>query len=304
MAGLSAVTGSPESQRQIRIAACVLAAGWVIGTIIGKAQARPADISAYTLGGAGFVPVQLVTYSFLHFSVSFAALNLAMLLGISNLASRALSAEGFLRVYSLGAVGGGLLYLLAVRLVGAEERAYTAGPSIALATMLAAMAILRSKARVRFFGAWAAAHPFLVFALLAAATFVEDLVRGLTAAGAEAPPLVLLAFRLSHLAAWVSVDRGVELLGLGVVAWVAAHELALVTAARILIGWELLDRLYWFGRAFVDFRGQDEAFLYFGGRVLSGLLAVTAGVLAGVIYGLVERRAAARTTPAESTARA
>ncbi len=117
----------------------VIAAVWVVVYAIAFVSVEP--ILPFTLGyDKGFTLVQLSSYSFIHFSLRHLTFDLIWLGGLINIGRKHLSLAGFIRVYSLGAIGGGLIRLSLLWLFG--EEGYVVGANLPILTMLGAMTVL------------------------------------------------------------------------------------------------------------------------------------------------------------------
>jgi membrane associated rhomboid family serine protease len=146
MTGLSSATGSVDSRRQIRLMGKVIGAAWLTASLPAILMGFEATLP-YRLGGkGGSMLIQLMTYSMIHLSPFYLLFDLVWLAGVVQLAERRLAADAFVRLYSVGTIGGGLIFLglewLALTVVRAgpsQESIGLSGGFIALATMLGAL---------------------------------------------------------------------------------------------------------------------------------------------------------------------
>ena len=137
--------------------------GWFLGlswvaVTIGLQFVPFKTAEPYTLGGeGGWLPLQLASYSFLHFAWDHLISDLIMLAGLVRLAGDYLRPEGFVRVYTLGAVGGGALRVWMASLLGRGPlESLGVGPWLALDTLFVVLAALDPTRRVFFLGEKAA----------------------------------------------------------------------------------------------------------------------------------------------------
>lgn len=159
MSGFSTIPGSPESRRQIRWLGVAIGALWIVAFIaqlfVPAARISPLSLSAR--GGNAFV--QLATYSFFHWSLLYLVEDLVWLAGVVWLARQRASAEVFVRLYSVGTIGGGGLWLLVAWIMSRIEggRLFSTdyavgGGAIALVTMIGALAALPGDQSTFFLG--------------------------------------------------------------------------------------------------------------------------------------------------------
>jgi membrane associated rhomboid family serine protease len=130
-----------EANRVV-VAGTVIGAAWVVlGALTLTGAVGPDAVAPFILGAAdGFLPMQLLTYPFVHESPYELAFNLLWLVGLVNISRQCQAADGFVRIFSLGVVGGGLAYLLVCGLLG---RVYPlTGGLLPLTTMLGALAVV------------------------------------------------------------------------------------------------------------------------------------------------------------------
>jgi len=106
-------------------------------------------LSKYALTPHGFLPLQLCAYSFLHFRLYDLLYDSTMLIGIVRIAQRCLSFKGFIRVYSLGVLGGGLLLILLAKVT--SDYSFW-GFSLVSTTLLGAILALTPMTRLYFLG--------------------------------------------------------------------------------------------------------------------------------------------------------
>jgi len=124
----------------------LLGCSW-IGTFIvtmiygdGLSQERPTYFK-YALGSPdGSLFIQLLTYPFLHGNIPHLAIDLVRLFCIVSISSRCLTPAGFVRLYSLGSICGGLAFwLMASRL---QIPTTFAGSGTAIIAVLSSLAVL------------------------------------------------------------------------------------------------------------------------------------------------------------------
>lgn len=225
----------------------VIATVWVIVAAIAVNAVNP--ILPFTLGhDKGFIPVQISSYSFIHFSFGHLIFDLIWLGGLINIGRRHLSLAGFIRVYSLGAIGGGLIRLSLLWFFG--EAGFVVGANLAILTMLGAMAVMEQD-RVSIFGespglgliliiAWLL---MIVFPALRGSSFIAWLLLNFLSDGLVFI-LALFRIRLMRLAVvWLLADLIIWLL------WEFRPDIFLadVAALGLGMGYVLVERL---GRKF------------------------------------------------------
>jgi membrane associated rhomboid family serine protease len=129
-----------------------IAVAWLVVGVVAIAKVVPGGLIApFTLGDAdGLVPLQLFSYSFIHLQAYPLLLDLVWLAALVNLCARCLNPVRFLRLYSLGAVGGGACHLAVSWLTGEQEP--LVGGTFALLTLLGALAYLEPRRRVFILG--------------------------------------------------------------------------------------------------------------------------------------------------------
>lgn len=146
--------GSAKSQRHIALIGVVIGICWVGVYIIVRLLGTD-QVLGYALGSeGGSIVLQLFTYSFIHFIFHHLVLDMLRLWALVNISRHCLNRDSFIRIYSLGTVGSGLISLLIHSLFGAESRAI--GGYLAFFTMLSALAILRPNLRLYLLGESAA----------------------------------------------------------------------------------------------------------------------------------------------------
>ncbi len=144
-----------EPRRWVEVIGLGIGITWlVVGILLLTGVVEAADTASLELGNpTGLLPIQLVTYSFLHNDALRLVFDLLWLIGLVNICKDSVTPAGFVRLYSLGAIGGGLVYLLLVYLFG-DQPALTGG-TVPLVTMLGALAVLQPRREVLVFGSMA-----------------------------------------------------------------------------------------------------------------------------------------------------
>jgi hypothetical protein len=137
------VPGSPKAQKLITTIGVILGVLWVlIGLPVAIGIVKPENIEAYQLGSkGGALWLQLMLYPFLGFSLNGLLFNLVWLAGLVRVARQCLTPAGFIRLYTLGTIGSGLIYWLLSRYLIAGEGRLT-GSYLALITVHSALATL------------------------------------------------------------------------------------------------------------------------------------------------------------------
>jgi membrane associated rhomboid family serine protease len=271
MTGLSQVPGSPEAQRQIAVIGKLIGAAWIICSIV--AWVLPNGVvRPYRLGTAGgFLPLQLLTYSFLNAHLYYLVVELLWLAGVVSVAKEVLGADGFIRIYSLGTVGGGLLLYL---IVPTPEGGFL-GPWVGLATMLAAIAVLKPTYRTHFFGVAIARFvaPRVMVSFLGL-LLLRELGDILWLAKETATFNLASYLRELHFAAgllWKVLDAAIFVFAL-------KSRLRLTVVLCLMV----LPHALWLLWVVLFARGS-------AGDALVFTLAMTAGIGVGFLYGFVER---------------
>lgn len=137
------VPGSPKAQTLITVIGVMLGVLWlVVGLPVAFGLVSRETIETYQLGSKqGTLWLQLMLYPFLSFSLNGLLFNLVWLAGLVRVAREYLTPAGFIRLYSLGTLGSGLIYWLLSRyLIGGEGR--LTGSYLALMTVHGALATL------------------------------------------------------------------------------------------------------------------------------------------------------------------
>lgn len=167
----SAVAGSPKAQRIIKGIGVVLGALWLIAALVVMLGVVPPEtVQAYWLGSEqGTLWVQLMLYPFVTFSTGSLLFNLVWLAGLVRVARLHLTPAAFVRVYSLGTIGVGVIHwLLSGYLTGGQRDLI--GSYLALFTVHGALAVLAPRESLFERGRWyehtdqePAMSPFLMF---------------------------------------------------------------------------------------------------------------------------------------------
>jgi len=256
-----------RSEKWVVLIAAIITAAWLVVAAMLLGKLIPSDkLPSYALGSdQGFLPLQLLSYSFIHLSAFELTYSLIWFWGLVNLCRRCCGPAGFIRIYSLGAVGGSLIYLLLLWLLGIEkgvngEIVYGAMlPNVAL---LGALAVLEPR-KVRLFGNSFGWKFLLIIGWVLSAAIPPFSARPIDATLPAWLALVTLLWNGSELVIAMLYTR---------LCWVA-------------IAWVSIDSGCWFGlRLILD--GSHKTFL---ASVLVSNLAQIAGLSAGVLYGLTER---------------
>ena len=148
-----------RSQKQIKTIGWMIGIGWVGASVAASvtgnglpAEQQPALVY-YALGhhhySQGFLPVQLLTYSFIHTLNLHLVLNLITLHATVNISRLCLTPAAFIRLYSLGSILGGLVFLL-MSASAAQPQALI-GAGTALMAMIGAVAVLQPQVKILFF---------------------------------------------------------------------------------------------------------------------------------------------------------
>lgn len=266
---LSTVPGSPEAKRQIKGIGIAIGASWLFVTVVNYLVSFDV-LKPYALGSPeGFVPVQIISYSFLHFGVEHLIFDLLWLWGLVNISRHCLATDGFVRSYSLGTAGGGLTYLFFLWLfveqigisVGESEGLIFFGGHLGLLTMLAAYAVLRPDLKLYFLG--------------------ETLADLLRRKMGVIIILLIIGFFISHrdIAHYPNSFRVFVVFDFvityGLLIWISIAPRTVKWIAIVLI----LSSLAFSLAAVVSFPGAN----------LVRFLTKLAGLVAGVLYGLFEK---------------
>jgi hypothetical protein len=141
------LTGQP-----ILVIGTVLAMAWLVCCVLAWTVPK-ASLDPYRLGShVGFLPVQLLTYSFLVSSLYGLLIGFFQLFAVVIISKDVLSADGFVRMYSVGTIGGGFLLYVLTGWLMPEAQGDFSGPWVSLVTMLSAIAVLSPQYRGLIFG--------------------------------------------------------------------------------------------------------------------------------------------------------
>ena len=138
--------------QQLNVIASTIAAGWVVASVFALVVGFPTVMKFYALGlhpeSEGPFLVHLFAYSFFH-NVVILVMSLVSLVGAVRCAKGYLTPPAFVRLYSLGTVVTGLVFLLVSAKAGLRQPLIGAGgPILAL---FGAMAVLNPSQRVALF---------------------------------------------------------------------------------------------------------------------------------------------------------
>jgi hypothetical protein len=158
----TAVSGSAADQKIMTMVGVVLGVLWLIaGLTVMLGLVSPETIDAYRLGsGKGTKWIQLMLYPFVNYSAASLLFNLVWLSGLVRVARRHLTPAGFIRIYSLGTIGVGLIYwLLSKYLMGGQK--FLSGSYLALFTIYGTVAAMGSNETLTPQPYAILKHPFL-----------------------------------------------------------------------------------------------------------------------------------------------
>ena len=145
------VPGSDTSRRGILWLGVVIGISWILIYILFLCGVLiEAVLSSYTLGSQeGFLAVQLLAHPFVHLRIEELIFDLLWLTGLVRIAHQWLSLNDFIRAWTLGCVGGGLLLIGLCHLFHTEHILFQGG-HITLTAVLGVIAALRPKESVCF----------------------------------------------------------------------------------------------------------------------------------------------------------
>lgn len=271
------VPGSPKAQKLITTIGVILGVLWVlIGLPVATGIVKPETIETYQLGSkGGALWLQLMLYPFLGFSLNGLLFNLVWLAGLVRVARQCLTPAGFIRLYTLGTIGSGLIYWLLSRYLIAGEGRLT-GSYLALITVHSALATLEPNEEL--LPGWRKTSPekpalrsFFLFAF--AVTFFID---------------ARYIFRAGVTASFLTLD---------VVGWALPALIVLGLMASLRLKWWLVllvlsdlwyplwsgiaARLQWFGLGFYN--------SFYFSFVLVSFVTVLAAAGLGWLYGRGEQ---------------
>ena len=182
---------SPRSAKLIMVfCAAVAAVSAVLSLVIGLAGRglplgqNPASAwcaLGWHVSGSRLIPIQLVTYSFVHASVGHYAWNVVLLFILASLLRNVLSLAVFVRAYLLGGILGGLGYLFLS--LAAARAVPLVGAGMAVAAVLGATAVYHPDYPVHLFFRWPLKMKWMamVFFGLFLATAAQSAAQGIIA---------------------------------------------------------------------------------------------------------------------------
>lgn len=107
----SASTYDNSNQKHLTFIGIGIGIIWIVVSILFKFSSQ--SVTKYALCAPdGLLLVQLLTYSFIHFFGLHLIFHLVALFWIISYAKMCLSLHSFIRLYSLGSIGGGIIYIL------------------------------------------------------------------------------------------------------------------------------------------------------------------------------------------------
>ena len=144
------ISTNSRTQKQITLIGVIIGLSWVAVSLWFNLSGRDSQVNDLALGpydnSKSILLVQLITYSFIHELYSHLIFQLIVLAFLVWIARESLSPADFIRLYSLGSICGGLVFLLACSLF--EQQTRVIGSGMALMAMLGALAILKPKREV------------------------------------------------------------------------------------------------------------------------------------------------------------
>jgi hypothetical protein len=212
----AAVAGSPKAQRLIKRIGLALGALWlVVGLAVISGVLGRETVEAYRLGSEkGELWMQLMLYPFVSFSAGGLLVNLVWLAGLVRVARRRLTPAGFIRIYSLGTVGVGLMYWALSNYLAGGQRTLT-GSYLALFTLHGALTVpAPDETLFPNGGMFTDMKPLLMFSYVVCAAFDSLWGRGvplgstvivIEAIGTVVPTMIVLGLMASVRLRWWGV---------------------------------------------------------------------------------------------------